>query len=381
MNATTAHPAVSIAAIAARTPGGDSVDALVSFVERGDTAVAPFEGMDIPPGAPSRGARFRPPIHVDVDDPEKRILGHHGTLLMEIAEVLAPRVAELQVAPERVGLFAALGMIDADPRDLEGAAKTIARRGSNHASGFDEFFERGYRTIHPLWPLSMLNNVAVGQISIALDIRGDNAVFASRWDSGVRAIHEAVRAIAMNRADVAYVLGAAPPIDERSLARASLSSATARIPGEGAAGCLLVRGELLNDSSMPRLVGSATAFAGGGASEHTRREAGVALRRRATTERGGRGRGILMTASPAARAEYLGAWSDMAIDRSLCHACGCLGPADPLLALAVATTKLRASSSWEAAAHEGLSEPAVDHVWIVGDDESGGMGAVWIEAP
>ncbi len=250
-------PRVGIAATAVCTPAARSVPALVDRLKRGPSTVVALSDCDVPAGAPTKGARFSPPIHVDVDDPEKRILGFHGTLLMELAAELAPHVEARDLAPERVGLYAALGMIDASPQDLEAAAKTL-KSNANGDPTFDDFFDGGYRTIHPLWPLSMLNNVALGQVSIAFNIRGDNAVFASGWDSGVRALHEATRAIRMHRIDAAYVLGAAPPIDERSLTRLALLPRGAPNPGEGAAGCLLVNKSL---ASVAHLTGSATAFA------------------------------------------------------------------------------------------------------------------------
>jgi hypothetical protein len=92
------------------------------------------------------------------------------------------------------------------------------------------FYEGGFRTVHPLWPLAMLGNVSVGQVAIELDLRGDNIVLGSEGDAGARAIGEAWQALALGTAKAALAGGAAEPVSEASLARRDLRRPLARSP-------------------------------------------------------------------------------------------------------------------------------------------------------
>ena len=137
------------------------------------------------------------------DDPALRVLGAHGRLLEALVHQVHQEAGLAKLEPTRVALFVAMGMVDAQPEDLE-AAITASRDG---AGRFDasRYFARGYRHLHPLWPLAMLGNVAIGQLSIDLGIRGDNAVFGSDGAAGVRAMLEGMASLQEGRADAALV--------------------------------------------------------------------------------------------------------------------------------------------------------------------------------
>ncbi len=78
-----------------------------------------------------------------------------------------------------------------------------------------------------------------------------------------------------------------------------------------------------------------------------------------------------MTSQNALNNAVLQAWRDYESDAALDDLCGNLGPAGALLSLAVAVERLSKAEAIDS---------AVDHVWIVGDDVHGGVGAVRVEA-
>lgn len=151
------------------------------------------------------------------DDPQLRILGSHGRALESVLKRVHDEAGFDALPRERVGLYVATGMIDSAPDELVPAVE--ASRDAEGALDMKRFFAGGYRAVHPLWPLSMLGNVAVGQIATDLDIRGDNLVLAPDAVAGVRAFLEAFHAIRDGVVDAALVAGvdeiAGPAFDAR----------------------------------------------------------------------------------------------------------------------------------------------------------------------
>ena len=123
------------------------------------------------------------------------------------------------VAPEDIAFFAAMGMVDPAVDDLRGAV--MSSLGPDGLE-LERFFHEGHRTIHPLWPLAMLNNVGFCQVCASLGVRGDNAVFSPGVDAGVVAVVEATAAVAEGRAAVALAGGAGETVSALSLARSRL---------------------------------------------------------------------------------------------------------------------------------------------------------------
>lgn len=225
----------------------DDPAALVAAIEAGHSAVEPLSedlaGLGGIEGRVALAARRTPgpdELFAD-DDPTLRILGPHGRTLLSLATPLHDAVGGARIPRQRVGLFLALGMVDSPAQELARAVEASTDVGEAGASiDHDRFYGGAFRQIHPLWPLSMLGNVAGGQLAIDLDIRGDNLALASECDGGVRALLEATRAIRQGRIDAALVGAVAEPVTPASLARLALRGPVAHadveglVPGEGA---------------------------------------------------------------------------------------------------------------------------------------------------
>jgi 3-oxoacyl-[acyl-carrier-protein] synthase II len=63
-----------------------------------------------------------------------------------------------------------------------------------------------YRSVHPLWPLTVLPNMSLSHVSMLQKIQGPNLVFSSIDAAGAQAIGEAFRAIRSGAGDV-YLAG------------------------------------------------------------------------------------------------------------------------------------------------------------------------------
>ncbi len=230
---------VSVLAAEVRTALGDDLETTWHALQAGRSGIRPIAGFDASGFASSDVAQVFAEGVAPEDDPALRILGAHGRLLERVTARAHDAGGATEVERSRVGLYVALGMVDAVVDDLVAAAR--ASRDERGTFDLTRFFGGGYRQIHPLWPLSMLNNVAIGQLSIDYDVRGDNLVLASESDGGVRALLEGAFAVIDRRIDAALVGGVAEPLMPASLARAALRGTLGRgaAPGEGAAAVVL----------------------------------------------------------------------------------------------------------------------------------------------
>jgi 3-oxoacyl-[acyl-carrier-protein] synthase II len=151
---------------------------------------------------------------------DARIMGRHSCMLLTGARA-AHRAAGLGAATAAGGpiaFFAGMGMVDYRVEDLQPALPAGAAR--DGGIDYDAFFASGYRQIHPLWPLSMLNNISFCQAAIDLGITGDNAVFSPHADAGALAIVEGAQALLEGRALAALAGGVSEVVSAQSLARA-----------------------------------------------------------------------------------------------------------------------------------------------------------------
>jgi 3-oxoacyl-(acyl-carrier-protein) synthase len=91
-------------------------------------------------------------------------------------------------AAEEIGFFVGMGMVD---HDLGQIMPAVAHSvdGAGHFDGA-AFYSGAYQHIHPLFILSLLNNVSLCQAAIEINIRGENAVFSPHADAGAQAIAE-----------------------------------------------------------------------------------------------------------------------------------------------------------------------------------------------
>jgi 3-oxoacyl-[acyl-carrier-protein] synthase II len=125
------------------------------------------------------------------------------------------------VPPEEIGFYAAMGMVDYDVDALLPAV--VKSRNAQGSLDYDRFFAQGYQEIYPLYPLAMLNNVAFCQVAIALDIRGENAVFSPHADAGLQAFAEGMATILEQKSRLVLAGGVSETLSPISLSRARLA--------------------------------------------------------------------------------------------------------------------------------------------------------------
>lgn len=163
------------------------------------------------------------PEDLNIHPRDSRIMDKHAYMLMKSSRdaFSQSRLDTKSVAPEDIGFFAAMGMVDYNIDDI--LPSILKSRGQEGTFEYNSFFSGGYREIHPLWPLSMLNNISFCQVAIDLGIKGENTVFSPHGDSGIHAIVEAYNVVCDKRAKVALAGGVSERVSPQSLARASLS--------------------------------------------------------------------------------------------------------------------------------------------------------------
>ena len=125
------------------------------------------------------------------------------------------------VASEDVGFFVGMGTVDYKLEDLLSAV--LASRTGTDLIDMRMFFSKCYQEIYPLFTLSMLNNISLCLAAIALNVRGENAVFSPHADSGAQAITEAIHTLVEDRAKAVLAGGVSEKIGAMSLARGHLT--------------------------------------------------------------------------------------------------------------------------------------------------------------
>ncbi|RJQ55883.1 MAG: hypothetical protein C4526_02600 [Nitrospiraceae bacterium] len=229
----------------------------------GQSGIRPAEGTDMQgfnckAAAPVNGLD---PSGLGIHPRDARIMDKHSHMLMKCGQD-AYKHAKLDTASipaEETGFYAGMGMIDYNISDLLPAVlKSLDTRNN---LDYDAFYSRAYQEIHPLWPLSMLNNISFCQVAINLGLKGENTVFSPHADSGAQAIIEGVNSIIEKKAQAVLAGGVSEKISPMSLARSSWFGGT--VPGEG---CGIIALELLSSaknrqtSCFAAITGYACAF-------------------------------------------------------------------------------------------------------------------------
>jgi 3-oxoacyl-[acyl-carrier-protein] synthase II len=225
----------------------------------GISSMTGLEGAGPPPPPAARvpGLSAR---DLGIGRKDARFLGKAGLMLLKASQEAFGHAGldERPLPADRIGFFAGMGAVDARPEDL-GAALS-GSLGPDGALSHARFFADGYRAIHPLWPLSILNNIAFCQTAIHLDIRGENAVFSPYNDAGVQAVIEGAETLRRGHARAVIAAGVSERVTPFSMARAANSglptapaasrdapwrpfgrSTPGTVPGEGAGALVLER--------------------------------------------------------------------------------------------------------------------------------------------
>jgi len=222
---------VAVVAASIVTALGADLPSTYRALVEGGGAIAPVRGFDASAFGEPVAAQLPAP-DAAADDGPTRVRTPHGRLLDLTARRAHDEARFATVARDAIGLFAALPVVDSEPAAL--AAAVVASRTATGALDLDAFFATGFRAIHPLWPLEMLNNVALGQTAADLDVRGDNSVVSSEADAGVRVVADAVGALRRGELAAALAVGVADHVCLGALARARLRAVPGETLGEGA---------------------------------------------------------------------------------------------------------------------------------------------------
>lgn len=200
--------------------GGDGVSPIRRFDAAGFacSAAAVVEGLD--------------PASLGIPHREARIMDLQAYMLLKAGRD-AHDMAGLSAAPygrEQIGFFAGMGMNDYDVDDLRPAVLGAMAPGG--VVDYDAFYSKTYREIYPLWPLSMLNNVGFCQVSIRLDLQGENTVFSPHGDSGLLALADAAKTVCEGSARAVLAGGVSEKVSPLSLGRAQLHGMLSTAGGE-----------------------------------------------------------------------------------------------------------------------------------------------------
>ena len=196
---------------------GDGLAATLSALLEGRSGIAPVAGFDASGTPDAVAAQLVAAPETAAADGPTRVETPHGALLHRCARAAHGEGRGAELPRETVGAYVALGMVDSPPDAMDAAIAAAA--GDDGAFALDRFFGGGFRSIHPLWPLAMLNNVAAGQLAADLDLRGDNLVVTSEADAGVRAFAEALGALSIGAVRAALVAGVADHVSAAALLR------------------------------------------------------------------------------------------------------------------------------------------------------------------
>lgn len=189
----------------------------------GARGIRPIEGFDAG-GFPCRmAAQVRLDSEQDDLYPRwPRLTGLHSHLLHHATReaIRHSNLEQVEIPGEAIGFFVGMGMVDYRVEDLSPAV--LSSLDAEGALDLEQFYSKGYREIHPLWPLSMLNNISFCLVAAQWDIRGENTVFSPHADSGAQALIEGVRTLHERKAKVVLAGGVGEPVSPLSLARALL---------------------------------------------------------------------------------------------------------------------------------------------------------------
>ena len=201
----------------------------------GETGIKPVRGFDTAGFGHCVAAQVEDlgPDRLGIHPRDARIMDLHSFLLLTAGREAfrIARPVHSGMLGEEMGFFAGMGMIDYKTDDLMPAVlKSLAPDGSIDCHAF---YASGYQEIHPLWPLSVLDNITFCQVAIDLGIRGDNSVFCPHADGGAVAITEGYRNVLEGRSRLVLAGGVSEKVSPMSIARGLLAGVLKKPSGNG----------------------------------------------------------------------------------------------------------------------------------------------------
>jgi len=132
------------------------------------------------------------------------------------------------VAPERIGLYAGVGLAAMDIT----VSTNLLRTSLDEDGSFSlrRFSQDGLRTIHPLWSFHTLANMPACIVSVLENIKGDNGIYTPWEDQTAFALLEAAHALHEGVIDAAVVVASDTPSHPASMVEIAASGFIA--PGE-----------------------------------------------------------------------------------------------------------------------------------------------------
>jgi hypothetical protein len=169
--------------------------------------------------------------------------------LLHCAARLAPALGALGLAPERVGLTAAIPEVDAPSPGWE-AVDAMRRQPA-------QWLAQWFANTPPLHSLTLLNSSSMAHVAEALACHGPMAGYCGQESAGLDALLEAGNYIAEGLADAVLVVSSSPNITPALFLREEgLEKGTMPfVPGEGAAACLLAAAPAKGDKCNVRIAG------------------------------------------------------------------------------------------------------------------------------
>ena len=203
------------------TPLGMNAELTFEALCAGESAIGPVRGFDASGFACHAASQLNglSAESLGIAPRNARTMGFHSHALIAVAREAhaAARLGNATIPRESIAFFTGMGMVDYQVQDLLPAMlRSYLADGS---FDYQSFYARDFQQIHPLWPLRMLNNMAMAQAAIDLDLRGDNATFSPHGEAGAQAIREAERSVVEGSAQVALAAGVSENISPQSLAR------------------------------------------------------------------------------------------------------------------------------------------------------------------
>lgn len=160
------------------------------------------------------------PSELGIHPRDSRIMDTHSYMLMKSSRdaFAQSQLDSSSIASEDIGYFAGMGMVDYNIEDL--LPSVLQSRDDKGTLDYNRFYSDAFQQIHPLWPLSMLNNINFCQVAIDLGIKGENTTFSPHADSGIHAVIEAYHTVLEDKAKVVLAGGVSEKVSPLSIARA-----------------------------------------------------------------------------------------------------------------------------------------------------------------